>query len=56
MLSFFYNEAKNIDNIETFPDDKLKYFYDWYTSGSKKEGICDKLRKFFEDNNLIEYI
>lgn len=50
------DKLKDVPNIENFSDDKLKYFYDWFTSHATKIVICEKLRAFFEEQKLVKYI
>lgn len=38
---------------KTFSRKKLEFYYTWYNSGMNRELLCNKIQKYFEDNNML---
>ena len=51
-LKFFLN-GQEIPDLEDFTDEKLAFFYAWFTSGANKNKICELLEEYFEENGLL---
>jgi hypothetical protein len=48
-----YLRGQEIPDLDKFSDEKLYFFYAWYTSGANKSKICELLENYFEDNGLL---
>lgn len=48
-----YLKQQQIPDVEEFTDEKLKFFYVWYTSAANKNRICQLLQEYFEENGLL---
>jgi len=47
------HEIANKAEAKDFTDEKLNFYYAWYSSGSNIEKICELLQNYFEENDKL---
>jgi hypothetical protein len=55
MIDYLRSTSRKLENfpLETFPDDKIVHFYQWYQSNFSRDDICDHIRQWFENTGRI---
>jgi hypothetical protein len=43
----------NVEEISEYSDERLRLYYAWLSSNSSRDRMCEKLREYFEENNLL---
>ena len=49
----YLSDDINIDILDNLSDDKLEYFYKWYSSGMNRVQICKEISAFMSKNDLL---
>jgi len=54
MKTFLNAKKEKVKDLNTFSDEKIKFYYVWYKSGASKAKICSMLLEYFKENDLME--
>lgn len=46
-------KISNVEDLNIFPLDKLRFYYNWLSANVTREDICNHMRSHFEQNNRI---
>lgn len=53
MVRFINEKIQGRGGVESFPDDKLKFFYSWYQANYSRDNICELIRRYFEASGRL---